>query len=168
MILALPIKPAALNKAPTLASLIGYRRHINLCTIYIPLRGNLVVHLHVAVPQPLYALETANIYPGMSSRSRRHCHIWTRGWGHHKSKWQQPLWPQIEKSPDENLLDAVLIKQLYDMLGTHALNLMEIAVTIANATLPQVFDKSVDKWGTTTPQERLSNLSSIGAPWHES
>ena len=66
------------------------------------------------------------------------------------------------------MLDAVLIKQLYDMLGTHALNLMEIAVTIANATFPQVFDTSVDKWGTTTPQERLSNLSSIGAPWHES
>ena len=45
---------------------------------------------------------------------------------------------------------------------------MEIAVTIASTTLPQVFDATVVEWGTTTPQESLSTISSVGAPWNES
>ena len=63
MIAAFPINPAALDTAPTLASLLVCRRHLNLCAISLTLRGNLVGHLHLEVPQPLYALETANSYP---------------------------------------------------------------------------------------------------------
>ena len=49
--------------APTMASLLGCRIHLNLCEISLPFRGNLVGHLHLAVPQPLYTLEIANPYP---------------------------------------------------------------------------------------------------------
>ena len=73
-----------------------------------------------------------------------------------------------KKTADENFLDAVLIKRLKDMLGIHALTLMKITVTIANINFLQVLDAAADEWGTTTSQERLANISSIGAPWHES
>ena len=63
MIAAFPITPAALNTTPTLALLLGCRRHLNLCAVSLPLRGNSVGHLHLAVPKLLYALETANPYP---------------------------------------------------------------------------------------------------------
>ena len=74
-----------------------------------------------------------------------------------------------KKFADENFLDTVLIKQLYDMIRIHALRLMEIAVTIANTTFLQVFNVEVDKWVTTTPQERVANLSDnrvLPAPDH--
>ena len=62
-ILAFPITTEALNTVPTLALLLRCRRDVKICAISLTLRGNLIRHLHQAVPQLLYALETANPYP---------------------------------------------------------------------------------------------------------
>ena len=119
MIATFLIKLAALNTDPTLALLLGCRRHLNLCAISLPLRGNLVGHLHLAVPQPLYAIETSNLYsgrqvdPGDTVTYTPAAGIITR------ANDDNLYGLKSKKIADYNLLYAFLIKRLHDMLGTH-------------------------------------------------
>ena len=120
------------------------------------------------MPQTLYALETANPYPAHQIDTGDTVTYASTDGVTARANADNLYELKSKKTADENLLDAVLIKQIYDMIGTHALTLMEIAVTIANVTFLQVLYAAVDEWVIMTPQERLTNLSSIGAPWHES
>ena len=164
---AFPAMPMPIRDKVTLKGLVRVLSHIVDCAASHRTPERPIGLIHLAIPNTLWHNYSGGTYPTRAANPGAVPFYGPNANGQRRADVNNAFAVHYKAYHDEQAMDGALSERFELMLPAKAAQELRVMkLTMANPTFLQIFTRAVQKWGRTTPTQRMQNRNDMTADWN--